>query len=325
MNRTLRGYALVLLGAALWATLGLFYTHLIDDFGLSPRTVVFFRALLTAAVLFAAHVAAWGARGRAGGVFPSVTRWRDLAGFAVFGAVGIAVFYNVYVNAVDLTGMAVAAVLMYTAPAWVTVISALFMGEQLTRIKAAAVVLAMAGAGLVARIYDPNVLRLNPRGVLFGLGAGLTYGLYTIFSKVNLRQHPPWTVIAFALGFGSLFMLPFQDFAEVAGAVTSPETLPWLLGVTLGPTLLGGISFNMGLRDVPASNASIIATLEPVIATVLGWQFLGETLEWLQLGGGVLVLGAVMMLSRTRRGGTGGRVPLAQVEEDGHHACAECG
>lgn len=295
MNRTLRGYALVLLAAMLWGSIGLFYKQLLDGYGLSSLTIAFFRALLTAVILFAAAAAG---RGR-GAEEPRLTR-RDVAGFALFGLLGVAAFYVVYAAAIDVAGMGVSAVLMYTAPAWVTGISAVALGEPLTRRKVIALVLAILGAALVAQVYQFETLRLNPLGVLLGLGAGLTYGLYTLFSKVSLRRFSPWTVLRYALAFGALFMLPLQAPDAVIGALTTPAVLLWLLGIALIPTLLAGVSFNLGLRDLPASNASITATIEPFVAIVLGWAFLGEQLSLPQLLGGGLILGAVILLSLAR-------------------------
>ncbi len=302
MSRTARGYALVLLAAILWASLGLFYKQLLDGYGLSALTIAFFRALLTALILLAAHLIAWALRARAGDRRPgilSIPR-RDLVGFAIFGLVGVAAFYGVYAGAIDRAGMGIAAVLMYTAPAWVTAISVLFLGERLTGVRAAALGLAVVGAALVARIYEFEALRLNPMGVLLGLGAGLTYGLYTLFSKIGLRRYSAWAVLTYALSFGAVFMLPFQSFAALATALTTPAVLGWLLAIALIPTLLAGVSFNLGLRDLPASNASITATLEPFIAIVLGGLFLGERLDWGQWVGGSLILGAVILLSTVR-------------------------
>ena len=116
-----------------------------------------------------------------------------------FGLFGIAAFYIVYVTAIDLAGMSVAAVLLYTAPAWVALISAVFLGEKLTPVKLVAVTLAMAGCALVARVYDVRGLQLNWLGILAGLGAGLTYALYSVFNKVGLRRHDGWTVLAYGL------------------------------------------------------------------------------------------------------------------------------
>jgi len=158
--------------------------------------------------------------------------------------------------------------------------------------------LSCAGCALVSRAYDLAGVRLNLAGILAGLGAGLTYGLYTLFSKIAQRRYTAWTTLTYALGLGTLFLLPLQSLAALARALTTPSLLFWLLILGLVPTLGGGLAFNAALRLVPASNASIVATLEPAIATLLGWAFLGERPDVLQLLGGGLILAAVVILQR---------------------------
>ena len=294
-SERLRGYSLVLVAAGLWATLGLFY-QLLAAYGLPSLTIVFFRAAIAALTLFL--VMGWR-RGR--GAVTAPLR-RDWPLFVTFGLFGVAAFYVVYIYAIDLVGMGMAAVLMYTAPAWVTLFSALFLGEHLDWLKGGALLLSCAGCALVSRAYDLVGVRLNLLGILAGLGAGLTYGLYTLFSKVAQRRYTAWTTLAYALGIGALFMLPLQSPATLARALTTPALLFWLLVLGLVPTLGGGLAFNAGLRWVPASNASIVATLEPAIATLLGWAFLGEHLEAPQLLGAGLILAAVVVLQRENGG-----------------------
>ena len=288
-SERLRGYGLALVAAVLWATLGLFY-HRLEAHGLPRLTIAFFRAAVAALILF--PVLKWRQ--------PSWLRLkrRDWLLFVALGLLGVAAFFVVYIYAIALTGMGVAAVLMYTAPAWVTLISATFFRERLSGLKAGALLLACAGCALVGRVYDLNRVRLNLLGILAGLGAGLTYGLYTIFSKVAQRRYTSWGTLAYALGIGSLFMLPLQPLDIVARALTAPMILFWLLMLGLIPTLVGGVAFNAALRRIPASDASIVATLEPVIAALLGWTFLGEQLEAPQLLGAGLILTAVMILQR---------------------------
>jgi drug/metabolite transporter (DMT)-like permease len=280
---------LALVAAALWATLGLFYRGL-ETYGLSRLTIVFYRAALTAVILFV--VLSWRRRD-----WLRVER-RDWFLFLVFGLVGVAAFYVVYIDAIARIGMGMAAVLMYTAPAWVTLLSGLFFKEQLGGLRISAVLLACGGCALVGQVYDLGNVRLNWLGILAGLGAGLTYGLYTLFSKVAQHRYTSWTTLAYALGVGTLFMLPLQSPADLLRAVTTPMSLFWLLMLALVPTLGGGVAFNAALRRIPASSASIVATLEPVIATLLGWMFLDERLEMLQLLGAGLILAAVVILQR---------------------------
>jgi DME family drug/metabolite transporter len=288
-SERLRGYGLALVAAGLWATLGLIY-HRLEGYGLSRLTIAFFRAVVAALILF--PILVWRR-----------PRWlrverRDWLLFVALGLLGVATFFVVYIYAIALTGMGVAAVLMYTAPAWVTLISAIFFKERLSRLKVGALVLACVGCALVGRVYDLDSVRLKLSGILAGLGAGLTYGLYTIFSKIAQRRYTSWGTLAYALGLGGLFMLPLQSLTIVAQALTNPMVLFWLLVLGVFPTLVGGVAFNAALRRVPASDASIVATLEPAIAALLGWAFLGEQLDTFQLLGAGLILTAVVILQR---------------------------
>ncbi len=289
---SLQGYILVITAAVLWATMGLFYKGLMTTYALPALTIVFWRAAIAATALFLALLPRHRGSLR-------ITR-RDWPLFLGFGAIGVAAFYAIYINAINLAGMGVAAVLMYTAPVWVTLFSALFLGERLTAGKAAALLLALAGCALVGRLYDVSGVALNLPGILAGLGAGLTYGTYILFSKgAAQRAYSPWAALAYALALGTLFLLPFQSPTEALRPLSSPGLALWLLVLGLIPTLGGGVAFNAGLHHVSASNASIVATLEPVIAAGLGWAVWGERLEAPQLLGAGLILAAVVILQRS--------------------------
>lgn len=292
-----RGYSLVLLAAVLWGAIGLFYTALMTTYRLPALEVIFWRALIASAALFLIQ----GLRQRRA----LILHRRDWLLFLGFGLIGVAGFYAIYIQAIALTGMGVAAVLMYTAPAWVTVLSTFIFHERLTARKVVALILAVSGCALVGRVYDLAGVRLNLRGLLAGLGAGLGYGLYILFSKAATQRHySAWTTMAYALGLGALCLLPLQDLAGLRQTLGSPPTLGWLLAMGLVPTLGGAVAFNAGLHHLPASNASIIATLEPVVAAFLGWAVLGETLALWQMAGAGLILSAVVLLQTTAGPGT---------------------
>lgn len=285
--RNLRGYALALTAAVLWATLGLFYTRLAQA-GLSLFTIVFLRAALGALLLL---------------LFISITRQRvrlclerrDWLLFLGLGFFAVALYFA-YASAISLAGMGVAAVLMYTAPAWVTLIGWVFLGEDLSWAKAGALLLAGAGCALVGKMYDVANLRLNLPGILAGLATGLAYAIYIVLSKVGQRRYSPWTVLFYALGLGAIFLIPLQEITTVGRALTTMPVPLVLLGLAIIPTLGGGVAFNAALRELPASEATIVGTLEPAVAAVLGWAFLGERLIALQIVGAGLILAAVVVL-----------------------------
>jgi DME family drug/metabolite transporter len=284
------GYPLVVGAALLWGTLGLFFKHIIGTYGLSPLTLAFFRAALA----FLGLLVGLGLLDR------SLLRLdrQDIPFFACFGLVSVAIFYAVYIAAVDLTTVATGAVLLYTAPAWVTLLAWRLYGEPLTGRKLIALGLAFVGCGLVARAYDPGQLRLNGPGVACGLAAGLTYALYTIFGKHALERYAPWTVVTYAMGFGAAFLLLAQSPASLWPVLTPSPLWGWLTALALGPTVGAFGLYTLGLRRVPASVASIVATLEPVTAAALSFVLLGERFAPPQaLGGGMIIAGVVLLSS----------------------------
>jgi len=286
-EKHLRGYLLVLVAAMLWATIGVFYKLLIGGYGLTPMAAATLRGGLGGLILLGGLLVLR--------VDLRVPR-RDWLGFIAYGVFGVALFFIAYVNAINLIGVAMAAVLLYTSPAWVALISWRWMGESLGRRGIAALVLALVGAALVARVYDLAMLRLNLPGILFGLAAGLTYGLYSVFNKALVRRNRPWVVQVYGLLIGAGVLALLTPRSELARGFASPESIALLIGMAIVPTLLASLSFAIGVQWVPVSVAAIVATLEPVAAAFFGYLFFGERLDVLQWIGTACIISAVLLL-----------------------------
>lgn len=283
------GNILVLAAAALWATLGIFYRNLISVFHLSLFAIVFWRAMVAAIVLWSFLL-----------VFDRSSlrvQRKDWWLFFALGFVGIACFFIAYIYAVSLTGMGVAALLLYTAPVWVTVYSALVIKEKIDRRKAIALILAVIGILLVGHVVNIERTGVSVPGLVSGLGAGLGYAAYILLNKSAVeKSYSPWVISAYSLGIGGLFLMFFQS---LEGPLMIPDTtaaMIWLVILGIAPTLGGAVAFNAGLRFLPASNASIVATLEPVIATLLGWAIFAEKVDNFHLVGGGMIIAAVILL-----------------------------
>jgi len=285
------GYLRIIGAAVLWGSIGI-AGRIAFRQGVVPLEAAFLRALIAFAGVLAIVLA----------TDPRLLRVRpaDLILFAAFGLVSIAAFFFVYLYAISRTTVATAAILLYTAPAFVIVLSALLFGEPLTRRKAAAVALAFAGCVLVVRGYDPRSLRLNLPGVLAGLASGLTYALYSIFGKTALRRYPPVTALAYALGFGTVILGAAAISLGAVRLAHPPAAWSSLVYLALVTTLAAQWLYLAGLHRVEAGRASLVATLEPVVAAVFGYVFLGERLEGWQILGGALVLSAVLTARGSR-------------------------
>lgn len=287
------GYLLVLSAAVLWGIIGVLARGILAA-GVGPIEIAFWRATLAGA-LFVLHAAVTGGLR----LEPSEARGRlrDLGALIAFGLVGVTLFYASLNLAIDLGGISLAFILLYTAPAFVAVFAWLLLGEQLGWSKLALVALAMGGVALVATDQGAGITP-SVGAVAWGLAAGASYASYYIFGKWILHRYRPVTVYAFVLPIGALGLLPLVDFAPKTPTV-------WLLLVVLATvsTYLAYLAYFVGLARVEASRAVLVATVEPVVAALLAAVFFGERVGVPGIAGGGLVLAAAALSSvrRARR------------------------
>ena len=290
MKKEARAAILVLVGATLLGSMGA-WGRTIYQYEPNPMTVVTWRALIGAAGL-AAILAI---------LRPQLlrVRSRDLTFFALYGFVGVTMNFWAYFSAFKFTTLAVAITLLYTYPAFVALFSAAFLGERLTRAKIGAVIVTLLGSALVAQVHQTEWLRLNLRGVLFGLLAGITAASYSIFGKRALTNYQPGTVVLYAFTSGGLFLAVMSGPRLLQAASYPAQAWFWILGLALVPSLGGYALYTIGLRDLRASEASIIATWEVVTAALLGWLLFAEQLTLVQLVGAALVCTGIAWIQRT--------------------------
>jgi len=284
------GTIAVLLAACLFATSGTIIKHLIQGYGLQPLTVAAVRITLAALTLF----------GLLGALDRKLlrVRTRDIPFFLLFGLICVTLFQACWVYAVSLIDVGVATVLNYTAPAWVALFAWPLLGERIDRRKGMALLLTAAGVALIVRIFDAQFLSLNLTGLLWGLGSGVTYGLYGIFGRRALGRYSFWTIITYTFAAGALFLLVTQSVGRIGSAFAQPGAAVWLVILALVPTLGGYALYTFGLRFLEATAAAILATVEPVMAALWAAIFLGESLTWPQIIGVGLVIAGVIALQR---------------------------
>ncbi len=273
------GYLFILAAAAAWALIGPVAKFAFAA-GLSPLEVAFFRALLGGA-FFALH-AFFLRRFRLdrGVVFPVL----------LFGAVGVAGFYASYQLAVAYGGAALASVLLYTAPAWVAAMGALWLGERLDGAKTAAVAFTLAGVTLLGWGAGGE-LRFTLLGLFFGLLAGFGYALYYLFGKLYFARYPAEAVYAVAMPVGAVFLFPF-----VRSVPGDPRVWGVLFVIGFVSTYLAYAFYAAGLLRLEATRASVVATLEPVLASLFAYLWWGERFSPVGYLGAGLVLLAVLLV-----------------------------
>jgi DME family drug/metabolite transporter len=289
----LLGVLAVAAAASIWGTLGLF-AKILYARGVSFEALVAVRASVgwLAVLLFLlATQGAWSLR----------VTGRDLAFLLPLGLVGVGFFYLLYFYTVRESTVGTAAILLYSAPAFVVVLARLFLKEPLSAAKVFALFMTAGGIFLVAGAYDPANLEVSPRVLITGLLSGLTYGLYAVLGRPVAGHLSPAVILSYALAFGSVLLIlaALPTLGTLAGLSAGSYALLLMLAVV--HTSLGFALYTFGIRHLGAGRAAIVATVEPVVAGVLGVTLLSEELTALKVLGALLVL-AGAALAQVRPG-----------------------
>lgn len=269
-----RGLLLIAAAAVLWGLLGAFSAGLLA-LGLEPTEIAFWRALL-GGFAFALHATMAG-------------RWRRLGprvatATLVFSGIGVSLFYVALIRAIDLGGISLAFVLLYTAPAWVTLLAGPVLNERPTAVQWLLTGLAVVGVMMVSFTRGTGV-HPSPAAISWGLAAGFGYASYYLLGKRLLVRQAPSQLYGLALPLGALGIAPF-----VSWSAKGPAAWGLLLGAALVSTYLAYLLYGLGLRRSTASRAVLVATVEPVVAGAVAWTAFGERMGALGLAGAAVVL-----------------------------------
>ncbi len=283
----------VALAGCLWGTTGLFIRQF-NAVGLTAMNIVELRSAITLVVMVAIVLF----------IDPKLLRirLRDAWCFLGTGLFSILFFNFCYFQTIQVSSMAVAATLLYTSPVFVMVLSLWLFGEKLTGKKIAALALALTGCVLVSGVLTGG--GLTWQGALLGVGAGVGYALYSIFTRCALlRGYHSMTITAYTFVFSTVGGLFLVDYPAIGGAFAQSG---WgLFGLVTAyavvTTVLPYILYTVGLTGVENSKAAVIAAVEPVMAALLGLIVFREVPDMPAAVGMVLVLAAVLVLNVQRR------------------------
>lgn len=278
---------MVLLAGILWGIIGLFVRRF-QTMGLGSMEIVCIRAITTTILLF---------------LFLFIydrkmlrIRIKDIWCFVGTGIFSIVFFNFCYFKAMTLTSLSVAAVLLYTAPAIVMVLSVILFKEKITVVKIVAFLLTFVGCVFVTGLLGGGNV-LNAEGILMGLGAGLGYALYSIFSRYALeRGYHSLTISFYTFLLAMVGTFPLCD-GRVMWESCAKDASTGMFCIVYGmvSTVIPYIVYTRGLKEMENSKASILASIEPVAATLMGVLVFHEKLTINGIVGTALVLGAIVI------------------------------
>jgi drug/metabolite transporter (DMT)-like permease len=283
----IKGYACAVLAALMWASCGTVGKALFEG-GMTPYELVQVRVTLSAALLVASF---WLKA-------PYLLRIRrqDLGYFLLLGGGAMAAMQISYFYAISKIHVAAAILLQYLAPILVAVFAVCFWRERLTVSKMVALLLAFGGCYLVVGGYNLDLLKMNRMGILGGLGAAISFASYSLLGEKGMHRYSPWTVLFYALAFSAATWHVLVPPFHYLKAGFTPSQWGWLAYIAVVGTILPFGLYYVGINYIRSTRAIITATLEPIAAGFMAFFLLGETMETLQISGGFLVIGAIVLL-----------------------------
>ena len=300
------GYALVLGAVGLWSLNATMAKVIVDSGGLTPLRLAELRATGAGAILFAAVAL----------VRPQSLRIqrRELGFFLLFGVAGLAFVHFLYFTAITHLDIGIALVIQYIAPVLVAVWARFFVHEPVRRRLWVALALALTGLSLVVEIWSGDTI--DGVGVAASLTAAFAYALYIILAERSLhRGRDVYSLLAwgfvFAAGFWAIVQ-PWWSFpggivtkdASLLGRAADFHAPIWtLLGyVVVFGTIVPFILMITALHYIPATRATVTAMIEPVLAGMVAYAWLGEAISKVQIAGGILVLTGIFLAQTARMG-----------------------
>ena len=301
-DRSRLGYLMVAIAATLFAVNGSVMKVVLDS-TLTPLQLTQIRQTC-AALLFLGFLAAFAPeRLRVGR--------RELLLLVAFGLIGVALQQWLYLVAIKHAPIGVALLIVFTAPLFVALFARFVYREHIRRRVWLAVILCITGLALVVEIWTG--IAFDAIGVTAAFGSALVLTGYLLVAERERRHRDAASLLFYGFLFAAIFwaiVQPLWDFpwsalddsVSLQGNLAEYSAPVWLL---LAFTVVIGtfVSFALltgSLRHISATRASIVASLEPVVATVVAWAWLGQSLSATQLVGGAIVIAGILVAQSAR-------------------------
>ncbi len=222
---------------------------------------------------------------------------KDIPLFLGTGVCSIIFFNFCYFEAIEVIGgSAVPALLLYTAPIFVMIISLFLFKEKITGQKLIALIFTFTGLIFVTGAFSYGE-HLSLKALLLGLGAGFGYALYSIFGKYLVPKYSAFTITAYTFIAASVFAVPFSGLISEIPLLFSAKGIFFSLALAVISTVLPFLLYTKGLNGMDAGKASILATVEPFVAAVAGVLFFHERMTPAKISGMLLIFMAIIIMN----------------------------
>lgn len=287
------GYVLIFAAGMLWGTIGLFVKQM-EECGSTPAMTSFLRVLFAALAMLPLCIVRDGWRSL-------LVDGKTLLYCALLGVVCHGVYNIFYSHSVTITGVSVSAVLLNIAPIFTLIFSAALFSERITKQKMIAIILNIIGCILTVTNGCFDMTFGSGIGILFGICAGFCYAMTAIFGRFAAKQTSPVVMSFYSYSFAAMFLLfwtrPWSKDMELGSGI-----LLWGSMFALIPTSLAYVLYYQGLqRIVESSRVPVIASVETVVAALIGIVIYRERLGIFSIFGVLLVLVSIFIMNPSKK------------------------
>ncbi len=286
------GYLLIFLAGAGWGTGGVWITQM-GRLGASSLMTGFTGHLFALPMLAIAILLTLGKSGF------KISK-RGLLFSIIMGVVTKGFFKMAYDTTISTIGVSTGAVLLYTAPVFVAILSMLVFREKLYKNNYIALGMNLVGVFLMVTLGNFSSLNIAPLGLLLGLISAFLHASNTIMAKISGSADDSLTMAFYVLVFSTIsqgiFAQPWTD--TNMALLTSGSFLFWAIINALITGALANLFYLKGLStNIDASKAPIISSVEVIVASLMGVILFGEGMNWVGLLGIGLMLGSIYLMN----------------------------
>ena len=228
---------------------------------------------------------------------------RRQLGLGLAAGLCLALHFGTWISSLEYTSVASSTALVTTNPLWIGLASFVLFGERPGRAMLAGIALSLAGSFLIF-LSDSQSAAAGSNSLLGNGLALIGSWCFSAYLMIGRRLRAGLTLTLYiwlAYGIAALFLF---GAAGGSGAALSGFALSgWLalIGMAIGPQLIGHTSYNWSLKHVSATFIAVVTLGEPIGSALMAFAFFGETLAPIQAAGFFLLLVGIYLAAKGER------------------------
>lgn len=288
------GALVAMIAAIFWGFSGCCSQYIFENFAVDAAHLTSFRMLSAGIIVVACGLVT----GKWKDSTDMTDIWKsrnDLVELIVFAIFGIMLCQLSYQKAIYWTNSGTATILQYTGPVLIMALTCAMARRLPTKKEVAAILLALTGTFLLATHGDIHSMVITPRGLMWGIFAAITMVTYNMLPQRLIKKYGSMCVTGYGMVMGGIVLTLITRAWEAAWPA---DIQLWLAfgGVVFFGTVLSFTMFLWGVAQIGPVKASLIASIEPVAATVFMIVWLGETFQAMDFAGFTCIFLTVFLL-----------------------------